>query len=265
MTALDTHFACTACGRCCHDLKLLLDVGEAVAWTRRGGRVQILCEAIPWPAEPADDDAQGRYKRDRAFAATSGGLPVRITVLLVATFDGACPNLRADLLCDIYEQRPTVCRIYPAEISPFVAFARESKACPPDAWMPRGPLLVRAGWVADAETAALIALSRAAAAAEIDVKARLCARLGIAEAALANEGFAIHTPDGAALIDALAWARTAPGGPAEPWRIASNRATTLAMLADAGADGVPAEGQIFDYLGFFPADYGQDQPPALIG
>jgi Fe-S-cluster containining protein len=251
---VDINFGCTACGRCCHDLKLLLDVDEAIAWVRRGGRVQLLCEAIPWLAEPADDDLPGRYKRDRAFPATSGTLPVRITVLLVAAFEGGCPNLRADMLCGIYAERPTVCRIYPAEISPFVALAPKEKACPPEAWAETTPFLLRDGAVVDDETAALIARARHAAIAGVEVKARLCARLGIAEAALVNEGFAVHTPDGAVMGEALAWARSAPDGPSEPWRIVSNRKATLTMLADAGAEGVPAENRAFDYLGFFPAD-----------
>jgi hypothetical protein len=166
----------------------------------------------------------GRYKAERAFAATSGTLPVRITVLLVAAFAGACPNLRADMLCGIYEERPAVCRIYPAEISPFVALAPEAKACPPEAWAETTPLLLRDGAVTDGETAAIIARSRRAAVAGVAAKA------------------------------ALSWGKAAPDVATPPWRIVSNRTATLAMLADAGAEWGRAERQPFDYLGFFPAD-----------
>ncbi|WP_367889644.1 YkgJ family cysteine cluster protein [Burkholderia sp. L27(2015)] len=58
--------------------------------------------------------------------------------------------------CGIYEQRPLVCRIYPAEISPFVELTPMHKACPPDAWTPGLPPLLRAGKLVDAGILPLI-------------------------------------------------------------------------------------------------------------
>ena len=82
--------------------------------------MQVILEAIPWLEEFPSDDQQAAHRRRRSFAAMSGRLPVRIVVILAADISGACPNLKHDLRCGIYERRPLVCRIYPAEINPFI-------------------------------------------------------------------------------------------------------------------------------------------------
>ena len=117
---MDIDFECTMCGKCCHDLRLPLTVTEAVAWLERGNNVQILCEALPWPEEPPAENRLATHKRRRSFASMSGSLPTRVLVTLAAVYAGPCPNLRPDMRCAIYEQRPLVCRIYPAEINPFI-------------------------------------------------------------------------------------------------------------------------------------------------
>ena len=142
---MDIDFECTMCGNCCHDLRLPLTVAEALAWLGRGNEVQILCEALPWPEEPAADNLQAAHKRRRSFAAMSGSLPTRIVVILTGAFVGPCPNLQADMRCRIYEERPFVCRIYPAEINPFIELVPANKGCPPEAWTPGLAPLVRAG------------------------------------------------------------------------------------------------------------------------
>src|ERR1700693_384857 len=116
MQGVELHFGCTKCGKCCHDLKLPLTVSEAIIWLAEGSEVQIICEAVPWPAEPAADDQKAAHRRRRSFAASSGAPPTRVFRMLAAHFSGACPNLLADMRCAIYERRPLVCRNYPAEI-----------------------------------------------------------------------------------------------------------------------------------------------------
>ena len=254
------------CGRCCHDLRLPLAVDEAAAWIARGGDVQLFCDAIVWPDEPPASDALAQHRRRRSFATHSGTLPVRVSVTLVAAFDGACPHLRADLSCGAYDERPRVCRIYPAEVNPFVTLDPAAKACPPDAWSESKPLLMQAGRLVDAATAALIARSHEADAHDRIAKAYLCALLGYDIAALANEGFAVYAPPRARLAAALHAAQQTrePSDNPEPrspyrWRIVTNRATTLATLRSIGghADLVsrtsPAEGRPA-YLGFFDDD-----------
>ena len=158
----------------------------------------------------------------------------------------------------MYEQRPTVCRIYPAEINPFIELRPEQKECPPEAWSADKPLLMRAQQVVDAGTFALIAKSRAADVSDAGIKARACANLEIDAAALANEGLVIYSPPVALAIAALKRARE-QGDESDDtlqWKVVSNRRETVDTLTSIGATGVhyvKADAPAFDYLGFFPA------------
>jgi len=253
---MNLHFDCTQCGKCCHDLKLPLTIDEAMAWAGRGGQVQLLCEAIPWIEQPAADDRQALYKAERSFPASSGSLSIRVVVILVAAFSGACPYLGADKRCGIYFERPAVCRIYPAEINPFVQIAPENKACPPEAWSEDQPLFLLDDTLVDADLRALIDVARKAAVTEVEARQRLCLALGINVASLANEGFVIHTPDPALFLSASSGPHV-PGEDGTAWHIASNRRDTLGMLEAAGASGLGVaatdDPTAFEYLGFFPA------------
>ncbi|CAB3764805.1 YkgJ family cysteine cluster protein [Paraburkholderia humisilvae] len=251
-------FACTMCGQCCHNLRLPLSIDEATAWLARGGTVQVFCETIPWPEEPPAHNLQAQHKRRRSFASTSAALPVRVIATIVAAFDGPCPNLDADMRCRIYDVRPRVCRIYPAESNPFIELAPANKACPPEAWSPDKPVFAVHGKLVDAQIAQVIDASRAADASDALLKDRLCAMLHIDTAALANEGFVIHSPARDDALRALqALAVHADGAVLPPdatqWRIVSNQHATVETLQSIGASGahtsefptVP-----FEYLGF---------------
>jgi Fe-S-cluster containining protein len=250
-------FNCTMCGKCCNDLRLPLTVDESAAWLARGGQIQVLCEAVPWPEEPDAANLKAQHKRRRSFAAASGSLPVRVVVILAAAFAGPCPNLQADNRCGIYAERPLVCRIYPAEINPFVPLAPSNKACPPEAWAPSMPF-VRQGEIVDAELRGLIARSRNADERDAPRKAALCAALGIDRAALANEGFVVFSPAPAtlraALSDVDAGFEPPPG--AFAWSIVSNQRKTIDVLISIGAIGEFADGvsdslpRSYEYLGF---------------
>lgn len=258
---MDIDFECTICGDCCRKFKLPLTVAEAVDWLRAGREVQVFCEAIPWRYEPPHDDKLAAYKRARSFAATSASLPMRVLPLLVAPIPGACPHLQPDNRCAIYARRPLVCRIYPAEINPFLELQPEHKACPSDAWTPGRPALQRRGVLVDARLQTLIESARASAVADVPVKAAVCAALGLAAASLANEGYAVYTPERAALLAALlAGEAQAEHGAAPPpthWRFVSNRRATVDALAEIGATSALVDAQPaaleFEYLGFYPA------------
>jgi Fe-S-cluster containining protein len=253
---MDVHFDCTMCGKCCHGLKLPLSIDEAITWLDQGGEVQVLCEAIPWPDEPAADDLQAQRKRRRSFAAASGDMPTRIVVTLAASFDAACPHLGADLRCGNYELRPRVCRIYPAEVNPFVELMPQGKACPSDAWTADKPVLMRSGRLVDSRIQALVDESRAADVADVGLKASLCVELGIDSAALANEGFVVYSPGLERMRAALGRVRLGSCSQEPPalWTLVSNRVRTVETLAEIGAVGrlvpVPGRGE-FGYLGFF--------------
>lgn len=231
------HFSCTQCGRCCHGLRLPLGLAEARTWLRDGGDVELFCEAIPWPQEMPAEDGVAQHKRKRSFAAASGTLPVRVIVSLLATFAGACPNLRGDMTCGIYARRPMACRIYPAEVNPFLSVDPAQKLCPPEAWQGEALLQTDEGEWADTTVAEAVEGRRGSDYGEAEIKARLCALLGIVEAGLTNEAVVSHSPGRSALLAALdALAAETGQSPASPeWVMVSHRQRTLTLLASAGA------------------------------
>ncbi|WP_345816822.1 YkgJ family cysteine cluster protein (plasmid) [Paraburkholderia sp. PREW-6R] len=249
---MDLNFACTMCGNCCHNLRLPLSVNEAIRWLEHGGDVQVLCEAMPWLAEPSTDDGQMQHRRMRSFAADSGELPIRVMVTVAGAFDGACPHLQSDMRCGAYEARPSVCRIYPAEINPFIELMPAHKACPPEAWAADRPPFIKGGRIVDSVTADLIQSFRQTAVDDVPAKERLCAHAGFRTASLANEGFVTYTLPPDAMLDELRRALdpAASATQAVPWRLLSNRRTTVDALNSVGAHAemhtalLPTEGYI---------------------
>lgn len=238
----DLRFACTQCGRCCHHHNLPLTLHEAIGWLEDGGDVQVFCEAAPWPMEPPPDDLRAAHRRRRSFAARSGACPLRVTVLLVGVIAGACRHLRADMRCGIYARRPMVCRIYPAELNPFLALDPSSKACPSEAWTQGAPLIA-GGRLVDADTLALVERRRQADHDDAPLKQALCRLLGIEVTALAEEGFVVYAPARGPLLAALRAARDAsPEQLAEPtqWRLLTASIDSLAALHALGARFVDA-------------------------
>jgi Fe-S-cluster containining protein len=237
------HFSCTLCGRCCHNLRLPLGLAEARNWLRQGGDVELFCEAIPWPQELPVEDLVAQHKRKRSFPAMSGTLPVRVIVSLLATFVGACPNLQSDMTCGIYERRPMACRIYPAEVNPFLAVDPAQKLCPPEAWESADVLQTDAGEWVDATVAEAVQSRRGSEYREAAAKARLCVVLGIAAAGLTNEGVVTYKPDRSRFVEALDMLETldaaAAVAPTQPdlltWTMVSHRQQTLGLLRSAGA------------------------------
>jgi Fe-S-cluster containining protein len=221
---------------------------------RDGNDVQVICEAWPWPTEPASDDLKAAHRRGRSFATVSGSVPTRVAVILAGHFVGGCPNLGADMRCGIYERRPLVCRIYPAEINPFIRLEPTNKACPPEAWSANGPVLERDGQVVDEVIRADIVLARQNGALDVSIKARLCAALKINAAAAADEGFVVHSPERAALLNEITRAAQAGGDiPASSWIFISNQSATVASIASIGGIGslVRAEDERpYQFLGF---------------
>lgn len=233
---MDIHFKCTQCGKCCRDTKIPLTVAEAIKWLNRGHDVQLLCEASPWPVAMDGDPRALHFKR-RSFPVMSGSMPTRVVVMLVANVVGACPNLLADSRCGIYEDRPLVCRIYPAEINPFVALKRENKACPPEAWTKDQPVLQHGGALMDEVIRQDIESSRAADALDADLKSRLCLALNVVNTALVHEAMLVYSPTANTLLSALTFAIATDSGhePATQWSFVSDQHETLATLAKSGA------------------------------
>lgn len=238
----DTRFACTLCGACCHDHNLPLTLTEAIGWLEEGGEVGVLCEAAAWAAQPPPDDRRAAYRLMRSFPASTGTCPLRVSVLLVAMIAGPCHHLSADLRCGIYERRPLSCRIYPAELNPFIELDPAGKSCPPEAWT-QGPPLTAGGVVVDAETQALIERRHQADCEDAPRKELLCRLLGLEVTAVAEEGYAVYAPQREALLDALRAARdTGAGATATPtsWRLVTASVDTVARLHALGARFVDA-------------------------
>lgn len=250
---VDVHFSCIQCGRCCHDTKIPLSLAEAADWLSDGNQVQIVCEAWSWREDRPNADPKSAYLKRRSFAAMSGSMPARVVATLVASIDGACPNLLPDQRCAIYERRPLVCRIYPAEINPFMKIDPAMKACPPEAWRGDLPQLMRGDEVMNAEMRRDIGTWREALGPEIERKQRVCAALRLTHAAVAHEGFLVHSPPRMALLDAIS-AAAGDTGPVAlcQWRLVTDRADSVERYARAGAT-ISHAGQLyasgFRYIG----------------
>ncbi len=223
----------------------------------RGHSVQVLCDAVPWPSEPAAGDRPAAHRARRSAPVMSGTMPTRVTVILAADSHAACPNLGDDQLCAIYDHRPLVCRVYPFEINPFVALDAARKSCPPQAWSGDRPLRQRHGQLLDRSVLDDIERSRRTDERDVPTKARLCAALGYQWAALANEGFVVYSPPTQILLAELI--RAGGGGAPQVearWRFVSNQRATVAAISDIGAIGSFAsevDAAVFRYLGFRPA------------
>lgn len=255
LSGVEIHFECVRCGKCCRESRLPLTVAEAVTWLADGHEVQVLCEATPWIDEPPPDDAQAQHRRRRSFAAVSGSLPIRVVVILAANLAGACPNLGLDKLCRINPRRPLACRIYPAEVNPFIALAPANKACPAEAWAKHLPVLQRAGQLVDQHVIDDIRRFREADAADVGVKQRLCSRLHISDAGIANEGLCANTVDRPTLLSELALAagQTPADLPPLDWCLVSNRGEAVTALSTVGAQSRLAQNvgrPAFEYLSF---------------
>ena len=251
---MDIHFKCTECGRCCRDTKIPLTVAEAIVWLNRGHDVQLLCEASPWPSA-LDDAPRAAHFKGRSFAVLSGSLPTRVVIMLVANVIGRCPNLLPNGLCGVYKDRPLVCRIYPAEINPFVELSRENKLCPPEAWTSDRPLLQRKGSLTDEVTQRNIELSRSADCQDAQLKRRLCVALNIADTALVHEAVLVYSPTPAALLSALtlSMAEETPPPATVQWRYVSDQPEVLETLTQHGAIALQpshTEASAFQHLHF---------------
>jgi hypothetical protein len=236
-------------------LRLTLSVDEAIVWAEGGHTVQVLTEALPLPEAGANETAQTAYDLARSFPAKSGDVTLRIAVLLVAYHSGPCPHLRSDMRCGNYAARPRICRIYPLESRPFINLSPERRLCPPEAWTPDRPLLVLDDLVVDVEGSGIVDEHRRALLDDVPIVSAACAELGVTSAAFAGEGLAVHTPEPLALAASLRNAKSSSDARSkvEQWTVATNRATTMALLANAGCKAIlTPKGD--EYLGSFPDD-----------
>ena len=130
----DLSFHCTACGKCCKSTLLDLLPDEALEWAANGGELgfsaQLLYEVENSPVRMSD------WMISRSFAARSGKRNIRVLPHLYGMVSGTCHHLMENM-CQIYDRRPQVCQVYPAEVTEPIdtwEIDPKEKSCPPEAW-----------------------------------------------------------------------------------------------------------------------------------
>jgi Fe-S-cluster containining protein len=162
-------------------------------WAADGGQVIVLVEGflgngLGLPVQ------QREHAERRSVVVRSGASEAYVAITFAAYNVGPCRNLDEDNRCGIYERRPLVCRIYPAEINPHILLNTATKDCPSESWE-QGPDLIIGGQLVDQELAQLIQRSRQADRDDIQAKDAICALLGIRTTALKGDGFTAYLPE----------------------------------------------------------------------
>ncbi|MBT9267735.1 YkgJ family cysteine cluster protein [Pseudomonas sp. MG-9] len=244
---MNTTFSCVGCGKCCTDHHVPLTLAEARMWAADGGQVIVLAEAflgngLGLPAQ------QREHAERRSLEVRSGTTDAHVAITFAAYNVGRCRNLDEDNLCRIYERRPLVCRIYPAEINPHIPLNPAAKDCPPESWQ-QGPLLIVGGELVDQELVELIQRSRQADRDDIRIKDAICAALGIRTTALKGDGFTAYLPDMSAFASVIDQVSVQPPGetPSE-WLFHLSGDDVAGQLLAAGALVVTEPAQTYAFI-----------------
>lgn len=193
-------FACNGCGTCCKGRLIPLTLDEARQWLKRGHEVAILLEAFDeshWSSHPQEF----AHAKRRSVEVTSGEVSIHVIAVFAGNALNGCQNLGDNNLCGIYDERPLVCRIYPAEINPFITLNPASKVCPPQVW-DEGEILFT-DRIIDPVLANQIERSRNADRDDARAKIAVCEILGLNVAAWKGNAFTVYLPDREQLLDAM--------------------------------------------------------------
>lgn len=244
---MNTTFSCVGCGKCCTDHHVPLTLTEARMWAADGGQVIVLVEAflgngLGLPAQ------QREHAERRSLAVRSGNTDAHVAITFAAYNVGRCRNLDEDNLCRIYERRPLVCRIYPAEINPHIPLDPIAKDCPPESWQ-QGPLLIAGGALVDQELVELIQRSRQADRDDIHTKDAICAALGIRTTALKGDGFTAYLPEMSAFAAVIDQVTAQPLSDASSeWVFHLSGDDVAGQLLAAGAQVVTEPAQTYAFI-----------------
>lgn len=233
------YFNCSQCGSCCQGWKVPLSISEALSWIERGNEIEILTEGSFYIKTDESYDPSIPYKLERMFAASTGKRNFYVRPIVVASFQKRCPNLMSDNRCAIYEQRPLTCRIYPAEINPFIKLNEGHKKCPPASWSKGHEILSSSAGTYRKQYAQLIDVARNTAISDMKYWAHICHTLSIACCALVGEGYAVYKVTYGKFYHAVKMALDSiDNGPVvfnDKYVVLSNRKKTVDALAAHGA------------------------------
>ncbi|MHA3736363.1 YkgJ family cysteine cluster protein [Pseudomonas sp. Eth.TT006] len=244
---MNTTFSCVGCGKCCTDHHVPLTLAEARMWAADGGQVIVLVEAflgngLGLPTQ------QREHAERRSLVVRSGTTQAHVAITFAAYNVGRCRNLDEDNLCRIYERRPLVCRIYPAEINPHIPLNPAAKDCPPESWQ-QGPLLIAGGELVDQDLLELIQRSRQADRDDIRLKEAICAALGIHTTALKGDGFTAYLPEMGAFAAVIDQVSAQPlGETSSEWLFHLSGDDVAGQLLAAGAQVVTEPARTYAFI-----------------
>lgn len=200
MQSNSIRFSCVGCGVCCKGRLIPLTLDEAQQWLIRGHDVTVILEAfdeLNWSRSSHEFE----HAKGRSASVRCGEGRIQVIAVFAGKALEQCPNLRADNLCGIYEERPLVCRIYPMEINPFIPVRQDNKVCPPEAWE-SNDILCTDG-LADPALEALINQSRHADKSDASSKVAICAQLGLNVTSWKDNALAVYFPPRGKLLKAI--------------------------------------------------------------
>jgi len=216
-------------------------------WAADGGQVIVLVEAFLGNGLGLPM-AQREHAERRSVQVRSGSTDAHVAITFAAYNVGPCRNLDEDKLCRIYERRPLVCRIYPAEINPHIPLNPAAKDCPPESWE-QGPLLIAGGELVDQELIELIQRSRQADRDDIQSKDAICALLGIRTTALKGDGFTAYLPNMSAFAAMIDQVSEQPSTTASSeWLFHLSGEDVTGQVVAAGAQVVTEPAQTYAFI-----------------
>lgn len=205
---------------------------ESKQWLERGHDVAVILEAFDeslWESQPAKFTHNDR----RSAVVVSGASKLKVIAIFTANALLQCPNLDDQDRCGIYEKRPLVCRIYPMEISPFIALKPEQKVCPPEVW--ESGDVIYTDRVVDQVLDDDIDQSRGADRRDALAKAAICESMGMTVAAWKDNALAVYMPDRAKMIEAIGLYDSGFKAPTQTtWAVCAENPTLRQSLLDKG-------------------------------
>ena len=237
-------YTCVACGICCKERLIPLTIGEAEQWLARGDNVAIILEAFSHSTN-LENSPEYIHNTGRAAEVNKGKEKIHVIAIFAANALSRCPNLKADNLCGIYEDRPLVCRIYPMEINPFIELRKENKICPPESWE-SGEILCSDG-IANPPLRLLINQSKQSDIEDAAAKVAICESLGMSVASWKGDGLAVYFPEREKLLAAIQTKGSSHRAHEHHWKVRTDNADVRQHLLSIDVPLAPQDANDYIY------------------